>query len=66
MVALNWDSTQLTSRGKDHNAAEQFIANLDESTAHNIKVTAQRDGSFTVTNDRNGLTKAYKAVTSSQ
>src|SRR2546421_3873828 len=61
-----WQLHYAVDAGKDHNAAEQFIANLDESTAHNIKVTAQRDGSFTVTNDRNGLTKAYKAVTSSQ
>jgi hypothetical protein len=26
-----------------------------------FKITAQQDGSFTVTNERNGFTKAYKA-----
>jgi beta-lactamase superfamily II metal-dependent hydrolase len=41
------------------NVAEPMIANLDESTAHHIKVSAQRDGSFTVTNGRTGLVKKY-------
>jgi hypothetical protein len=31
--------------------------------AHWIKVSARADGSFTVTNGRNGLSKAYKAGT---
>ena len=44
---------------KDLNSPEQFIANPDETTAHYIKVTAQRDGSFTVTNSRNGYHKDY-------
>ena len=38
-----------------------LIANVDETTAHAIKVSAQRDGSFTVANTRNGVTKTYKA-----
>ena len=38
-----------------------MIANLDESAAHYIKVSAQRDGSFTVTNSRTKQTKSYKA-----
>lgn len=41
------------------NVAEPMIANLDESTAHHIKVSAQRDGSFTVTNGRTGMVKTY-------
>ena len=44
---------------KDLNSPEQFIANPDETTAHYIKVTAQPDGSFTVTNSRNGYHKEY-------
>jgi competence protein ComEC len=54
-----WQLHYAVDAGKDHNVAEPFIANVDESTAHGIKVTANRDGSFTVKNERNGLTKAY-------
>jgi len=43
----------------DRNAPEQFIANPDETTAHFIKVTARNDGSFTVSNSRNGYSKQY-------
>ena len=39
--------------------ARTRIANLDESTAHWLKVSATMDGSFTVTNGRTGETKAY-------
>jgi competence protein ComEC len=35
------------------------IANLDESTAHWLKVSAKEDGSFVVTNGRTGAAKAY-------
>ncbi|MFL6180541.1 MAG: ComEC/Rec2 family competence protein [Actinomycetes bacterium] len=59
-----WQLHYAVAGGKQHNTAEPFIANLDESTAHNIKVTARRDGSFTVTNTRNGMTKTYTAATS--
>jgi hypothetical protein len=54
-----WQLHYAVDAGKDHNTAEPFIANLDETTAYGIKVTAHRDGSFTVQNERNGLTKAY-------
>lgn len=43
------------------NMPEPMIANLDEATEHHLKVSAQRDGSFTVTNARTQQTKAYKA-----
>jgi len=43
----------------DNNSPEQFIANPDETTANYIKVTAKQDGSFTVTNNRNGFHKEY-------
>ena len=42
-----------------HNAHEAFIANMDETTAHEIAVAAERDGSFVVTNARNGFSKSY-------
>jgi glucose/arabinose dehydrogenase/beta-lactamase superfamily II metal-dependent hydrolase len=56
-----WQLHYAEAGGKDHNVAEPMIANPDESAAHYIKVSAQRDGSFTVTNTRNKLTKSYKA-----
>ena len=43
------------------NMPEGMIANLDESAAHHLKISAQRDGSFTVTNSRTKETKNYKA-----
>jgi glucose/arabinose dehydrogenase/beta-lactamase superfamily II metal-dependent hydrolase len=43
------------------NTPEPLIANPDESAAHYLKISAQRDGSFTVTNSRTTLTKRYKA-----
>lgn len=43
------------------NLPEPMIANLDESTAHHIKLSARRDGGFTVTNARTKETRTYKA-----
>ncbi|MBZ5642436.1 MAG: MBL fold metallo-hydrolase [Acidobacteriia bacterium] len=54
----------------DHNSPEQFIANTgvggtlmtgvpDETIPNVIKVSARADGSFTVTNTRNGFHKDY-------
>jgi competence protein ComEC len=43
----------------DQNFAIERIANLDESTAHWIKLTASEDGSFRVLNGRTGLGKNY-------
>lgn len=47
----------------DLNMPAPMIANLDESTAHYIKLTAQRDGGFSITNSRTGGTKNYRAST---
>jgi beta-lactamase superfamily II metal-dependent hydrolase len=44
------------------NQPEAMIANLDESAAHSLKISAQRDGSFSVTNSRTKETKAYKVA----
>lgn len=47
---------------KDVNAPESFIANLGgEDAAHYIKLSARSDGSFTITNARNGFAKTYRA-----
>jgi competence protein ComEC len=46
---------------KDHNVDEKFIANVGGIDQGNyIKVTAQPDATFTVTNSRNNLSKTYK------
>jgi hypothetical protein len=41
------------------NFTAEHIANLDESSAHWIKLDAAEDGSFRVTNGRSGASKAY-------
>jgi len=57
------DSWQLHLSGEaaDENALPERIANLDETTAHWLKVTAREDGSFTVTNGRTGIGRSYPA-----
>jgi beta-lactamase superfamily II metal-dependent hydrolase len=44
------------------NMPEPMIANLDESAAHYLKISARQDGSFTVTNSRTKETKSYTAL----
>jgi hypothetical protein len=54
--------------GPDVNVPADFIANTEESSdpasandkGYGISVTADTDGTFTVTNERNKLTKTYK------
>jgi beta-lactamase superfamily II metal-dependent hydrolase len=42
------------------NAPDGFIANVDDgATSHWIRLTAQPDGAFTVSNDRTALTRTY-------
>lgn len=43
------------------NLADSQIANLDETTAYWIKVSANRNGAFTVTNGRTGVAKVFAA-----
>ena len=48
----------------DHNTAEAMIANLEDTAdckGHWIKATVGRNGTFTVTNGRNGFSKTYSA-----
>jgi len=54
-----WQLHYAVDAGSDHNVAAELIANLDETTANNIHLTAQRDGSFVVTNGRNNVTRSY-------
>jgi len=56
-----WQLHYALEAGKANNAPEAFIANLEEHCQGNwIRLSAQPDGQFTVTNGRNGMTKAYK------
>ena len=50
-----------TSRpgGPGLNTSESLIANLDDTTAHYLKLTARADGSFVLLNPRNGHTREY-------
>lgn len=53
-----WQLHRRDDAGEANTAAER-IANLDESAAHYLKVGANKDGSFAVTNSRTGQTKEY-------
>ena len=66
-----WQNHYSIPGGEAHNRPEQFIANLEEGTAladgrtvhmgssNWIHVSARRDGSFTATNSRNGISRSY-------
>lgn len=55
-----WQLHYAIDGGQEHNVAEEKIANVKEKCAGNyVRVTAEQDGSFTVTNARNGLSKTY-------
>jgi beta-lactamase superfamily II metal-dependent hydrolase len=70
-----WQNHYSVPGGEQHNRSQQFIANLDEGSApaagpqtappvhmgpaHWIKLAAQSDGGFTVTNSRTGFEKRY-------
>jgi len=55
-----WQLHYAENAGKQNNAPEPFIANVDQDNKVSwIKLEAQEDGGFTVTNSRNGKTKTY-------
>jgi beta-lactamase superfamily II metal-dependent hydrolase len=56
-----WQLHRSTNDGAQ-NFADDRIANLDETTAHWIKVRASEDGSFVVTNGRTGQSKTYSGT----
>jgi beta-lactamase superfamily II metal-dependent hydrolase len=55
------DAWQLHRAATGQNLDDARIANVDETTSHWIKVSASRDGSFTVTNARTGASQRYAA-----
>ena len=55
-----WQLHFSVAGGKDHNAADSFIANVDEVCEGKwLHMTAMRDGSFTIENARNKHQKTY-------
>ncbi|HEY3972905.1 MAG TPA: MBL fold metallo-hydrolase [Candidatus Sulfotelmatobacter sp.] len=56
-----WQLHYAEESDKDHNVADERIANVKENCEGKyLKVVAQSDGTFTVTNSRTGAEKAYK------
>ncbi len=55
-----WQLHYAQESDKDHNIADDHIANVKENCEGKyLKVTAQNDGAFTVTNARTGAQKTY-------
>jgi hypothetical protein len=57
-----WQLHYSTTAGPDYNTSEDHIANMKAQGCEGnwIKVSARRDGTFTVTNTRNNVSKTYK------
>jgi beta-lactamase superfamily II metal-dependent hydrolase len=56
-----WQLHYALASGKDHNSADTFLANVDELCEGKwLRLTAEKDGSFTVFNSRNKYERAYK------
>ena len=56
-----WQLHYALEAGKEHNVADSYIANPEENcTGKYLKLSAQTNGNFTVTNSRNGFSKTYK------
>jgi beta-lactamase superfamily II metal-dependent hydrolase len=56
-----WQLHYALEAGKANNAPGDFIANLEEHCQGNwIKLSAEQDGQFAVTNSRDGKTKTYR------
>jgi competence protein ComEC len=49
----------VSSEATEDNAPSERVANLDDASAHWLKVTARADGSFSVTNARTGVVREY-------
>ena len=59
-----WQSHLALASDKEHNTNDELIANLEPSNeckGHAIRVDVRSNGTYTVTNTRNNVTKTYKA-----
>ena len=58
-----WQVHYSANGTKDTNPPDDFIANLEPTDEYkSIKLSAESNGTFTVTNTRNGFSKTYKPV----
>ena len=56
-----WQVHHALAGGDTHNVAEKYIANIAaENCGQGLKLSAQSDGGFTVTNERTGYHETYK------
>jgi competence protein ComEC len=58
-----WQLHYAAKAGKENNSPDDLIANLgsaQDCAGKGIKISARADGTFTVTNARNGFAKTYK------
>ena len=56
-----WQLHYALAGGKEHNVSDSYIANPEENCAGKyLELSAQPNGTFTVTNSRNGFSKTYK------
>jgi competence protein ComEC len=56
-----WQLHFAIASGEETNAADTFIANVDDDLGEYLKVTAESSGAFTVVNHRNKFSKTYPA-----
>jgi len=57
-----WQLHRSAAGGADHNSPEQFLANVNEvDHGHSLKMSVRADGSFSMTNERNGFMREYPA-----
>ncbi len=57
-----WQSHLALGNDRQHNTADDMIANMEptpQCKGYAIKASVSRDGTYTVTNTRNGFTKTY-------
>jgi hypothetical protein len=55
-----WQLHYALAGGKEHNVADSYVANPDEKCAGKyLELSAQPNGSFSVTNSRNGFSRSY-------
>jgi len=58
-----WQLHYAMDGGKEHNVPDPFIANVDEHCqGQSLKLTAESNGSFTVTNERSKYQKVYQSA----
>jgi competence protein ComEC len=57
-----WQLHYAVKGGAEHNSPDALIANLDETTSYNIKLSVNADASFVVSNERTGQSRQYRPL----